>query len=316
MSEDANEHDEQGVAASTTQMAVVLIERKRVIIEEVANIIRKFQHLTTSLGSLLYAGGPNNPVMERAFEFLDTLEADRRNLPSDKVELRLEQLENKLRGDLRFFLELVLRKVSPGNDDPARLLPAERIEEFRRRVRLALSYRILLIERGEKLPPFALDVPTESLVKVVKNLRIQEQVSKKRFIHEMQELQSDLQSLAANKALPATLREQIADMQQGLVSNIAHVEGGGSVDTLPLVVEDISIADVVVSDRTPESTNTALTGSRSGESGVGEDGSTEIQDATDSDDSGFMSRVGKWLDTPLAVSWDDIKNDEHKKKAP
>ncbi len=316
MSDEIPAHDEQGHAPSATQMAVALIEKKRGIIEEVADIIRKFQHLTTSLGNLLYAGGPNNPVMERAFEFLDTLEADRRNLPSEKVEMRLEQLENKLRDDLRFFLDLVLRKTGPGDGGGLpESLPQERIEEFRRRVKLALSYRILLIERGEKLAPFALDVPTEALVKVVKNLRIQEQVCKKRFVHEMQELQKDLQSMAVSKALPAALREHIADMLQGLLANIAHVEGGGSMDNLPLVIEDIAIADVVVATPVPGGMQSSLPVSEAAVSCKGQ--GAGVQDCEDADgdaEGGFMSRVGKWLDTPMDVSWDDIKQSERCKK--
>lgn len=285
-----------------TRETMIEVEKKLGLLEEVVKVIKQFQHLTGTLESLVYASGAHNPLVDKAIEVLEGADVDHTTMTTDKIEFRLENLEFKIQDDLEFFIELVNDKLqNPASVDEAPLvLPERRIEEFRRRVKLALAYRVVLTERGEALAPFDLGIAVNDISHSLTKLRVQEKVQRKQLIGKMEDLQRDLKCYVQDARLSAELRELFADMLQGLIANIGHVNAGHPVEQMPMPVEDLDVAAAMAMSCQPDTPE---------QNSPSQSRSDQTPPARR---KGFFNRLEVWLDSPMDVSWADTKSQDKK----
>ncbi|WP_157678536.1 hypothetical protein [Oleiphilus messinensis] len=276
--------------------AVKSIEERRSALEEIARLILNFQRLAASLNNII-AISSNDSLSEKAFELLDSLDEKQRALSSDDVEFRLETLENKIRDDVYYFINLkhdaepYIAKDIPPDD----VLSHQRVEEFKRRVKLVLAYRVLLCERGEQVQGFEIDIPVNTLKNYISKLRIQERIYKAKLLKDMKELQIELKGLIKSYSRIPDLKDRLSSMLTGVECNINHIESGKSVASLPMAFDRIDLNQTA---EEPEEVPLPVPEV------------TEDETSESNRKHGLLDSVNEWLNSPMDVKWKDVRKQQ------
>lgn len=279
------------------------IEKQQAVIKEVLEQIRSLQSLSQSLTSLFNNAGTLSPSITRAFHLLDTLDEEQKTLSTGKVELRLEHLELKIRDEVSYFLNLInsIDELNNNTDraEKLRLLTSySRISEFKRKVSLALTYRVLLFERDVSPSEFNLDVAPDLLNTSLNNIEEKREDLKSELKTHFTSLRTNILNFAQKASTSKKMSAALHKVGDAIELNLLHLSSNKPSEDLPSSI--VEIEELI-----------KLT--------------AEVDQTTDNDDKekvndetlkkkeaqqkklGLFGRLNLWVNTSDSTTWKDTK---------
>ena len=276
---------------------------------EIVSTIQRFSKLTATLEQLVFSEDTDNQLVERAIALVSSFDEKYDSLSSDKLEIRVEAVENKIQDDVRHFVELIRAHASPKTPDETRILPERHVAEFSKRVQKAFAFRVLLCERGENLPPFKLETPVADLQASINMLKLQAKIHKDQLVTELKDCLTQIQFYLAEKTLSSEFSEMISNLMQGLMANVEHLERGLEIASLPVQLT-VMVAEIRAANQQNKSAANKPTGAENPDGEPTEKSEEEPQDQ----ESDYFNRVRRWLESPLGVSWKQVSKESSQAK--
>ena len=265
------------------------VQQRREALEEIAQLLLSYNQLSSSLEELVLSTTGETSVSDKAHELLDSLDGDQRQMSVDKIEMRLENLDLRIRDDLSYFIDLTTEKsLKTLNNDSEEELP-KRVEQFKRKVKLSFSYRVLLCEHGEPVKPIELDVAPEIVKQTVASLRVKESSCQDRLIKELKSFQSLAKSVATHQDIPEAIRDELMFAEHQISENLVHLEAGNTIASIPSSFDSINL-DFSIMALSEEFSAVGITQ----EEEAHQEGDSDLgRSAT------FLQKARQWLDSPV-----------------
>jgi hypothetical protein len=281
------------------------LEKKKQVFEEVAQLVNSLHKLSSSLESIVYNSRTSH-VAAKAHEILADLDDKQRNLSIEKVELRLEHLDLRIRDDISYFLNLANKSNTPDllshpldeelRSDASAL--RTKIEDFKRKVKLCFAYRILLCENGVDVEPIELDVAPTLISESLDTIKEKEKRYQSVLVVKLREFHKQAKQMTINELIPESIRDKLMFSEHQLAENIAHLEAGKSISSIPTSFDaiDLNFTKYIASPKRENEDHPDNTEEEK-PSGLKEEKQAK----------GFLKRAKNWLDSPVDVSWDKTK---------
>ncbi|MDX5298433.1 MAG: hypothetical protein LPK85_05720 [Gammaproteobacteria bacterium] len=316
------------------------LERRRNILERLILVARSIETLKKSLENLLNPGSDEEAQKPEILASLEALGRKVRNLSDADVQLRLSNLDERVKSKFRIIGPLIDTLSDEAANTDALEGAQEHIEEFKRQAQTALTLRVLMQRRGRPVSRLDLPLNRQSLLEKLKQLASREQQARKRVVSEVYSLTADIEQLLAKPDLLDTMRALLQQVLEGLKENLQHLLAGKSIQHLPLemdsidvgapmrfnvplpVVEEDVATDIVEAapviphrhDTTAPESDTAVasasvtTPSTSDKATTGKPPSAAAEPALPVRRIGFWRAVKEWIFSPWEVTWKDVRN--------
>lgn len=284
------------------------LESRKQVFAEVAQLVTSLHKLSTSLESIVYSSETSH-VAEKAHELLSDLDDKQLHLSVEKVELRLEHLDLRIRDDISYFLDLadnsnkrsepdlLSHPLDEKLRDEAGHLRAK-IDDFKRKIKLCFAYRVLLCEHGVDVRPIDLDVAPVLISKALDTIKDKEKRYQSVLVVKLREFHKQAKVMAVNESIPEPIRDKLVFSEHQLAANIAHLESGKPISSIPTSFDaiDLNFTQEVTLEPLPHDHKQA------------EATTPKSDNAKENDKSkGFLKRAKNWLDSPVDVSWKETK---------
>lgn len=279
------------------------IEKQHDLIKEILEQIHSLQSLGASLTKLFNNTGKLSPSIKKAFSLLDALDDEQKALATAKVELRLDHLEFKIRAELSYYLELI-GTIEEIEDDEAsaeklqELTSYSRISEFKRKVSLALAYRVLLFERDVEPSEFNLDVAPDLLNKALHNIDEKKEYLKTELTTQFSSFHENILSFAKKACTSKDMSAAMYKIADSIEVNLLHLNSGKPSEELPtsiIEIEDqIKLAAEIDQDASSEENPLPSLEERK-------------KEEEKHKKQGLLGRINVWVNTPDSTSWKETK---------
>ena len=283
---------------SALQEDVSAIEEKRLVLEQIVYIAKAIEHMQDSLESVLILGISSKEMPKEALNIYSTLNDNLRNLPVNKIKEYLQNLEIIIKNQLEKILHYSGMDFTSDeaieilylSSDSSEENPRELLEAFKRTAQTAVSLRVLLKKRGIVTPGSTLPVPQDVIIKQMEQLDVQEEKQRTKIKTRIMEMKDDIDKMINNRSYPDGMKELLIGVRCNLDNDLNNIESGRQLNCLSFVVDAEEITSYIESS-TDEEKPTA-------------------QHAEDKKKMGFASAASRWLNSPLDVTWKDIKESE------
>jgi hypothetical protein len=289
------------------------IRNRRCALERVLKLAIVIEQLNITLGGVLISGQVEGALPQQAAGFYDQLTEYYRSLPNEVVQKLLGNLELGVSNNLQPILQIT--RIASGSDESLSLPgdeidPSEFVNEFAENTKLLVGLRVLLYKRGVPTRKLHLELPRHTIESRLHQLEGQEKRYRDHLREEISGLQVDVAVLMATPgSLDRSMREMLVQTHKDLINAREHLDGGGDISEIPVLVESIELssepmnceefrsevktfglpeapqlAEMELETRSPEPEEPAAQG------------------------LGFWETLKRWLSTPFRVSWSDIKS--------
>ncbi len=302
----------------STTSELTQLELHRQVLERLIRVARSLEVLKHGLQSILDQGTAEQglrPELEATFRALGSRI---RNMSDAEVLLRLKRLDRDMQARfrrIRPWIETGAEGAGEGADPEQAL---ELIVGFRRFAQTGLALRILLRRRGVSVPDLRLPLERDLLTRQLESLRDREHAARSQVLKQIRVMIREVDSLLEAGSRPEPVSVMLSRVRDDLMANLAHVEAGRSMHSLPVPMEDVEAfgvpdAGAVVpapSDPEPERQPGVMDDARSGY------GQPRTQPAVKPDRPGTSEQRGRgglladirtWLTSPWGVRWRDIR---------
>jgi hypothetical protein len=289
------------------------IQNRRSALERVLKLAIVIEQLNITLGGVLISGKVEGALPQQATSFYDQLTEYYRSLPSEVVQKLLGNLELGVSNNLQPILQIT--RIASGSDESLSLPgdemdPSEFVNEFAQNTKLLVGLRVLLYKRGVPTRKLHLELPRHTIESRLRQLEGQE----KRYRDHVREAISDLQVdvavlMATPESLNGSMREMLEQTHKDLINAQEHLERGGDLSEIPVLVESIELSSKPMNceEFRSEIKNYALPEAPQMPEVKLETRSPELEEPGEKE-LGFWETLKKWLNTPFRVSWSDIKS--------
>jgi hypothetical protein len=287
------------------------IRNRRSALERVLKMAIVIEQLNTTLGGVLISGKVEGALPQQAARFYDQLTEYYRSLPSEVVQKLLGNLELGVSNNLQPILQIT--RIASGSDETLSLPgdevdPAVFVNEFAENTKLLVGLRVLLYKRGVPTRKLHLELPRHTIESRLRQLEGQEKRYREHLREEISGLQVDLAVLMAHPAsLTGSMREVLEQTHKDLISAREHLDGGGDLSEIPVLVESIELSSEPMNCEEFQSEIRNFGLQEAPQSPEVETKPSEREEPVEQE-LGFWETLKKWLSTPFGVSWSDIKS--------
>jgi hypothetical protein len=289
------------------------IQDRRCALERVLKLAIVIEQLNTTLGGVLISGKVEGALPQQAARFYDQLTEYYRSLPNEVVQKLLGNLELGVSNNLQPILQIT--RIASGSEESLSLPgdqidPAVFVNEFAENTKLLVGLRVLLYKRGVPTRKLHLELPRHTIESRLRQLEGQEKRYRDHVREEISSLQFDVAVLMASPgSLDRSMREMLEQTHKDLINAREHLDGGGDLSEIPVLVESIELSS--------EPMNCEEFQSEVKDFGLPEEPQlpdVELETRPSQlerpavQELGFWATLMKWLSTPFRVSWSDIKS--------
>jgi hypothetical protein len=272
------------------------IEQRRIILEQIIHITKAIETMQDSLNSVLILELPTKEFPKQALKVFNALSGTLKNLPTNKIQEYLHNLERVINHQLEKILKysgmdfssdenIEIIFVSSDEEDAGENV-LNLLNDFKRTAQTAVSLRVLLKKRGVKTSECVLPVPKEVIQEQLKHLEAEEQTQRTRIRTEIVEMQNDLQLMIDNPAYPEAMKQQLIQAKENLQEDLGKIDAGKKLDSLNFVSETQELSDI---DYEPEALE------------------AEETQAQKPEKKSLSAMTSDWLNSSWDVSWNDVQ---------
>lgn len=277
-----------------------LVAQKRAL-EQLVRVTESIERLHTGLQAAVLLGKPTNLIGPSALRFFQELSASTRLQPTGKLRITLAHLEERMRVLLQQVMTIAEQEPLSAAPEIFGDANARSINEFRRVSQTAVALRILLRERGEATVPLNLPVSHSALRERMRKVAEQESRCREKVMDDILTVQVDARLLLDTESLSGPMRRMLVATVEQLDANLAHIQAGNSIESLPHPVEVIELAEEVVVE--PVEIDVPCAQAEQTEPGGEAEGSV-------------LRQLDEWLNTPWTVSWKEIRSRRPEERMP
>jgi hypothetical protein len=289
------------------------IQNRRSALERVLKLAIVIEQLNTTLGGVLISGKVEGALPQQASRFYDQLTEYYRSLPNEVVQKLLGNLELGVSNNIQPILQIT--RIASGSEESLSLPgdqidPAVFVNEFAENTKLLVGLRVLLYKRGVPTRKLHLDLPRHTIESRLRQLEGQEKRYRDHVREEISSLQFDVAVLMASPgSLDRSMREMLEQTHMDLINAREHLDGGGDLSELPVLVESIELSSEPMNceEFQSEVKNFGLPEAPQLPEVEMETRPSELEKPVEQE-LGFWETLKKWLSTPFRTSWSDIKS--------
>lgn len=292
-----------------------MLHERRTALERAVRIAASIERMHHGLQAAMLMGKAAASIPQKMIDSLDRLDDTVKLMPSTKLKVILSHLEKEVQK--RFSMIMELAKLDEAKLIDAEFEPGEDIEKvlltYRKKAQTAVAVKVLLHTRGEITKPMPLPVPVEDIRQQLGELNEREQNCRKEVRDEIVVLIKETDNILTRTDLPEGMREIIVATRQDFTLNLKHLDAGGTVITMPVGLEIVSMGDEYAAEPKAElQTPTA-------QEPAAEETPAAIQDASTTAPKkkgrrpGMIHKLRRWVTTPFDVTWKDIEQELEEK---
>jgi len=289
-----------------------IIEEKRGALEQAVRIALSIEQMQKGLSAALVMGEETANFPPEVLSLVDELSDPIKSATTDKLRDALAALQKIVGDNLSRIIEI-------SEMDEQALLGADigvierLLEDYRKKSQTAVAIRVLLGTRGEKTEPLQHKVSPDELRQRIERLDEKEKVCREAVKCELEGMISETERILQRDDLPDKMRQIMAASLEDFRDNLAHLESGASIRTLPVAVEIVEMSEGEIStvntpsilEESPIIETQTLFQAVESETIVME---TARQQLDRLKKRNFFSRLWHWATTPL-ISWREAKYD-------
>ncbi len=290
-----------------------ILNAKRSALEQGLHIAALIERLNRSLSATLIARRPAGSLPVEALQYYEKLDELSRALPAPLLKIRIANLRQEVQEDFHHIL-FVTRLVKGEDGGPGSGSRLDDVDLFLGRfadhsARL-VGMRVSLFKKGENSEPLELSIPTEVLSRRLDAVSDLERHCRSKIRSEIKTLRNDARQMLNNRGMTESVRQELQEICDDLQTCLLHIETGGDISDIPVLIQTLSW------DPSPMSTAELSDLLRAEE--VEEIAVEEITIAapTEAPEPAFRDTLHYWLNTPLDVSWDTVKQWQKKTQTP
>jgi len=301
--------------ARNTASELSQLELYRQVLERLIRVATSLEVLKHGLQSILDQGAAEQglrPELEATFRALGTRI---RNMSDAEVLLRLKRLDRDMAARFRQIRPWIDTDGNGPLDDADLAKASELIVGFRRFAQTGLALRLLLRRRGVSVPDLALPLERNLLARQLKSLRDREKAARSQVLNQIRVMIREVDRLLDAGRCPAPMSDMLDRVRADLMANLAHVETGRSMHSLPVPMEEVEAFDVpdagavapVPSGPEPEQPSAGETDDARSGCGQPRARLAESPEKAESQGRGWLADIRTWLTSPWGVRWRDIR---------
>ncbi len=297
-----------------------VIEDKREALEKAVKIALNVERLQRGLEATLLMGKPTSDLPDEALATIEALEESIKSQPISKLKESLATLELLVKSSLAQILEIselnTEQLVAPGAVEIEALL-----NDYSKQAQTAVALRILLHSRGEATAPTELNVPAEQIRARLTAVEQKERTYRKIIKTELVTMIAETERMLSSTTPSPAMRQFLLASNDDLQRNMAHLESGKKITTMPVAIEIIEMSEREITrfDTAPIPTQTVQTPTVQKQRLIAPMEHTptppmqELQHPEKK--RGFLARFIHWLTTPDQVTWKHTKQGHESKNS-
>lgn len=291
--------------------ALQVLHERRSALERAVRIAASIERLQHGLQAAMLMGKSAASIPQKMIDSLDRLDDAVKVMPSPKLKAILARLEQEVQKRFTLIMQLAQRDEAELID--VGLEPGEDVEAllrgYRKKAQTAVALKVLLHARGEITKPIPLPVPVEDIRRRLGELNEREQKCRKQVRTEIVVLVEETDQILARTDLPEGMREPIAAMRQELALNLAHLDAGGAVISLPVGIEVVTMGEAGAEVPVVES-QAPLPQEMGAEAPLEATPETAVKPQKMAGRRpGLFYKIRRWVTTPFNVTWQDIERE-------
>lgn len=291
-------------AAGSVSEEIRLIKQRRKSLDHIIKFTLGISRLQQSLESVLLLKKPTKDIPRDLLKVLGNISDNIANLPSNELLKRLTHIEESIQNDMDNIMSItkqpdtIYASSSNQAEDISEKLQLL-INDFRRRINTAIVLKLHMRTRGMKVAETTIPITAEELVTQASKLVVEEKKCRTKTKDELQAMNNQMEIILNNEDCPAGMKKYANELQQEINENIEHLNKGKDIEKMPFVIEIIQMGESDNSEPNPTSSSSQVE-----ENIVPVD---DVSTVTNDKKISFFSKIQKWLATPWAVKWKNIK---------
>lgn len=294
---------EHAAAGSVTE-EIRLLKQRRKNLDHVIKFTLGVSRLQKSLESVLLLKKPTTDIPRDLLKVLGNISDNVANLPSKELMKRLTRIEKSIQEDMNSIMGITKQpdSINASNSNQPEDISGKLqtlINDFRRRINTAIVLKLHMRTRGMDVSETTVPVTAEELVSQVSKLVVEEKKCRTKTKDELEAMDNQMEIIINNKDCPEAMKDYADQLRQEINQNIDHLNRGRDIEKMPYVVEIIQMGK----DETTKPESTSQTTKTNENSTATEETPKISKDQKLS----FFGKLGKWLSSPWASKWKDIK---------
>jgi hypothetical protein len=296
-----------------------LIQERRSALEKILKLAVLIERLNRTLEGVLISGTAESEMPQQASRYFDLLDEQYLSLPDKIVGAHLTALELRISSNVRLILQLT--RIVNGSNEVVQL-PDKRVDlagfvnEFVHDTNLLVGLRVLLYKRGVATRKLQLEVPRLTIESRLQQMELQESRHRDRARMEIRHMQHDITALIADPSIDENMRNMLAKTYMELEQAFQHIEQDGPLSEIPVIVESINLSSEPMSYdelKTEVESADKAGGIPSAQPETNMESETiTTADEPVSEKLSLWQTLKVWLNTPIRVSWSDIRKSRKK----
>lgn len=291
-------------AAGSVSEEIRLIKQRRKSLDHIIKFTLGISRLQQSLESVLLLKKPTKDIPRDLLKVLGNISDNIANLPSNELLKRLTHIEESIQNDMNNIMSITKQPdtINASSSNQAEDISEKLqllINDFRRRINTAIVLKLHMRTRGMKVAETTIPITAEELVTQASKLVVEEKKCRTKTKDELQAMNNQMEIILNNEDCPAGMKKYANELQQEINENIEHLNKGKDIEKMPFVIEIIQMGESDNSKPNPTSSSSQVE-----ENIVPVD---DVNTATNDKKISFFSKIQKWLATPWAVKWKNIK---------
>ncbi len=306
-----------------------VIEQKKRLLQSVFRFSQMINRLLESVEAIGSLSASSFQLPPKIASFYRGIYGRYKHDPSARIEHNLFEIEKRVQQDFDAIIRLskinevdfqsLYWQAEKSNDKPKFW---HVVDIFKRRLQTGVSLRLILRERGISHKKLEMNISEEFLEEKIEKLEIKEKTCIQNIKLQMNSLVDDIDLIFTAIDVENEGHQSLVVMRKGLITNLAHLNAGKSIEHLPYEFEIVVEQD----DELSETDDVEEIPSASADSFViicnqVAQNLDEIKDSKLADDKnklllenpkpkGFFAKLWQWLNSPAGVSWTNLKKDE------
>jgi len=305
-----------------------LIRRKRHALEQLIEFSKNVLQQEQALDDLLLLSKPSQSIPDKTRQDLIRLVNSQQELSDAQLQERLARVDHLVQSGARGILAFTENIEQMNSENLDIFTKIDQLKEatsrFRKRAKLAIALRLSLQERGLVTERIKLDFGQDSIGERITELKVEEKKCRKNIGAHLQEMVVDCDNLLSTGKVPEPIRDELILVKEVMLENLQHLKAGKSLDTMPVNFEIIDIEESApmpgstdgspfetLSSKRPhekpeeKSRRQKTKPSKSTTPNIDNNKITELPP-----NSGFLDRLGFWLNSPWNITWRRTKKME------
>lgn len=288
------------------------IRRQQNALEEVLRLAILVEQLNQALEGVILSGQGGGALPVEADRYYLRIDPDYRTQPNEILMVRLENLEKRISQGFQRIMQ-----ISRAADDPAQLSGlhtqsgdiAKFVQGFAAEVTLIVGLRVLLYKRRVPTRRLKLDVSQHSIKHRLEKVKAHERRYREKTREQMILLQEEMATVIETMQDDDMARDLLIASYNDLDKARKHVEDGGDLSEIPMMVEAVNLGSEPIEDK--EFSKTHPSPQTLGEP-PGAQQQAEFEEVTGepapASRPSFWRSLSIWLNTPFKVSFSDIRS--------